>query len=192
MPNPNGGLFTAICAMPCGAYSATYVSLDCAACMEYYGCNASGSYAGVLSATEVKARCDEMAANSSFGVNIAETYPSAASDMADLGWRAGESYSFDKSQGNGAMALQEIAMIGYRRCLDHGVCIPCPASTYSQPIGEDNGSQLIFLIYVNECPNGGLSDENNNYFIKSCYMNGPFSDDTGRGEYTDKCYYVPD
>lgn len=193
MLNPNVGLFTVICAMPGGAVDfKDYIPMACAACMEYYGCNATGSYIskGLMPVTDVKTKCDEAAANSAFAFNIAEIYPSVASYMADLGWRAGESYFIDKSQGNGAMALQEIAMIGYRECLYHGVCIPCPASTYCQPVGDDNGARLTFYISSGDCPNGGLSEINNNYSIQGCYINGTFNDDTGRGEYTDKCYYV--
>lgn len=196
MPNPNGGLYMAFCIVP-GDAIAIGEGMMCSTCMMYYSCNATESYVHKLSFEETKAACD--ASSSTFVESIVEDYPSAASDIANLGWRAGQEYAFDESQGHGKEVLYDLAMIGYRRCLEHGICEPCPANKVWEVVGlkKENGDSwtLLFTVMYSACPNGGKSDAVNiddNHGMQSCYITGTFSDDTGQGEYTDKCHLTAD
>ena len=71
----------------------------------------------------------------------------------------------------------------------------CPASTSKTKYGCEKGyytydSTGSTSMTCNKCPNTGTS-ENGNLAITGCYIpaEGTFSDDTGSGTVTDKCYY---
>ncbi len=178
------------------AYAATTPTAKCQACMAYISCNASKYFYNKLDAASAKTFCDNRS-NAAIAAMCTES-PYMCEDLADLGWRMGQDYDYDANTGMSAEHLQEqlhqIALIAARRCMEHGVCEFPDANYFWAGVGVQNDAQqaLVVQMIYSQCPNGGKSDYGDNFSLNKCYLTGNFNDDTGAGEYSDKCYYVYD
>lgn len=168
--------------------------IQCQACMSYISCNASQFFYNNLDETNAKNYCD---ANGTSAVKamVAER-PNMCADLANLGWQLGQEYRYGFDTGNSADTLQghlhDMALIAARRCLDYGICGFPAAGSFWIVVGMQNDAQqaLAMTIVFNSCPDSGQSSYGDNFTANKCYITGNFSDDTGAGEYTDKCYWA--
>jgi len=177
-------------------------------CLDYVSCIAT-QYIKTRNEdlTTLRSKCDPQFNSAYSSTDRYDDFSAMFEYWAKTGRNVAEVFLFDKDNYKPIMSDAEWGQVAWsygmalhKECLNQGYCTPCTNqydNTYYLNVIGFGESEWNFKQVCKKCPgNGKAVDSSGNWgeAIISCNydVGDTFSDETGSGEFTGQCFYVPD